>query len=267
MEQRPLSRGELLLTYIKLRREGHSMAEAIEAVKPQAFQLSREERYALGNDVNAWEEAQHNEPHKETASAPKQNAAKAQSPIQPLVPGRVMFGTHPLDQAKLTPGVTGPELPTLCPKCGKKNDPRVKRCVQCGTPLKSVEAATRRVTKAELEKDAHVDQQGRVYLSIKGRKQPLEVYVRQEMILGRSSPDSPIRPHIDLTAYDGEKLGVSRAHASLKMQDDTIVISDLESSNQTHINGERLYPHETRVLRHGDEIQLGKLSIKVLFKI
>ena len=98
------------------------------------------------------------------------------------------------------------------------------------------------------------------------RKQPLEVYITREMVIGRSSPDSSFKPDIDLAPYDGEKHGVSRSHASLKKEGDTIVMTDLESSNETHINGERLYPHETRVLRHGDEVQLGTLMIKVQFK-
>ena len=108
---------------------------------------------------------------------------------------------------------------------------------------------------------------GHVFLGIKGCKEPLEVFVRTEMIVGRSSIGSSIRPDIDLGPYDGQKLGVSRSHAALKMQGETIVITDLESSNFTYINGERLYPHETRVLRHGDEIQLGKLTVKVTFKL
>jgi hypothetical protein len=260
MKKLPVSRGELLLAYIRLRGEGLSMADAVEKLKPNAFQLSREERHELGNDVNEWEAAQ----------LKKQQAGKA-SPAQEQEhkPGTALFGAHDLDAPKPQPTVlSGPELPQLCPKCGKKNPPDAQHCSLCGTALKSVEAPTRRINKQEVDKLAQVGQLPRVYLAIKNHKKPLEIYLRQEMTLGRSSPDSPVKPNIDLAAYDGEKLGVSRAHASLKIQDDTVVmITDLQSSNQTHINGERLYPHETRVLRHGDEIKLGDLIIKILFKL
>jgi pSer/pThr/pTyr-binding forkhead associated (FHA) protein len=48
--------------------------------------------------------------------------------------------------------------------------------------------------------------------------------------------------------------------------DNTVVIVDLDSVNHTYINGQRLHPKEVRVLRDGDELRLGKLSIKVTFK-
>jgi pSer/pThr/pTyr-binding forkhead associated (FHA) protein len=87
------------------------------------------------------------------------------------------------------------------------------------------------------------------------------------MVIGRSSPETAQKPHIDLAAFDAEHFGVSRAHASLKINNRTLVITDLQSSNSTYVNGQRVYPHEIRVLRHGDEIRLGRLPLKVLFKL
>jgi hypothetical protein len=272
-----ISRGQILVTYVQLRRKGISREEAIEKVRPAANQLADEERNELGNDVNEWEN---------THQVPQQNSQYELLPSPPWkrsepttvlptvnaiaastasVPSDSSF-IKPLTPLKNTPVLDESHLPQLCPKCGKKNTTSAPHCYSCGTILQSAHIATKRINKPD-QGTAILKDQPRVFLSIKGRKQPLEVYLRQEMIIGRSSPDHSLKPNIDLAAYDGENLGVSRAHVSLKMQDDTIVITDLKSSNHTYINGQRLYAHETRVLRHGDEIRLGRLVIKVLFKI
>jgi pSer/pThr/pTyr-binding forkhead associated (FHA) protein len=41
---------------------------------------------------------------------------------------------------------------------------------------------------------------------------------------------------------------------------------DLNSSNKTYINGQRVHPHEVRALRDGDELRLGKIIFTVAFK-
>jgi len=46
----------------------------------------------------------------------------------------------------------------------------------------------------------------------------------------------------------------------------TLVITDLDSNNGTYINESRLYPYEIRVLHNGDELRLGKLTMKITFK-
>jgi diguanylate cyclase (GGDEF)-like protein len=53
--------------------------------------------------------------------------------------------------------------------------------------------------------------------------------------------------------------GISRLHARFGRRDDgTVYLQDLESKNGTYVNGERV---ETHVLRDGDKIQVGPISI------
>jgi pSer/pThr/pTyr-binding forkhead associated (FHA) protein len=73
-------------------------------------------------------------------------------------------------------------------------------------------------------------------------------------------------PDIDLTPYGADDKGVSRLHASLHRQEETLVLSDLGSVNHTFINGQRLHAHEVRVLRDGDEIRLGRLVLYAYFR-
>ena len=53
---------------------------------------------------------------------------------------------------------------------------------------------------------------------------------------------------------------VSRVHASVRVDGDTVVVEDLESSNGTRVNGREV--SQAR-LEHGDLIQLGATELEV----
>jgi hypothetical protein len=59
---------------------------------------------------------------------------------------------------------------------------------------------------------------------------------------------------------------LSRMHAGLRRQGDTLVLCDMGSLNHTYINGQRLHAHEVRVLHNGDEIRFGQLVTRVYFR-
>lgn len=88
-----------------------------------------------------------------------------------------------------------------------------------------------------------------------------------ELILGRATEDNTFRI-VDLTPYDyNNKAGISRLHARVvQAEDGNILIQDLDSSNGTTINGQRLMPRERHEIKDGDTICLGKLSIHVKIK-
>jgi hypothetical protein len=263
MDQPSINKGDILIQYVKLRRDGLSAQQAVEMIKRDAFKLALKERNELGNDINQWESE-----HRPQGDGPAGTKPLTQREAGPAPLGAALFGMPPAEYAKVRPLATGPLLPVICPNCGTKNSPDAEDCVNCAGTLKSKQARTRMMKKPMItDDDARAAKSGRLYLQVKTRKQPLEVYVTKELIIGRSSPDSSVQPDIDLAPYEAEKYGVSRAHASLKKDGETIVITDLHSSNETHLNGERLYPQETHVLRHGDELELGTLLVKVLFKV
>ena len=84
--------------------------------------------------------------------------------------------------------------------------------------------------------------------------------------IGRSAPQLTQRINIDLAPFSAEALGVSRIHAQLRVQENTLAIVDLGSDNGTYVNDQRVFPHEVRVLRNGDEIRLGRLCFKIGYK-
>jgi len=104
---------------------------------------------------------------------------------------------------------------------------------------------------------------------VKGHEQqPVVVNVskQQQLVMGRSSADSVLLPDIDLARLGAEEAGVSRVHATLVVNNGVVTITDMNSSNHTFLNGERVYPEEVRVVPEGAELRLGRLYMLVHFR-
>jgi pSer/pThr/pTyr-binding forkhead associated (FHA) protein len=113
---------------------------------------------------------------------------------------------------------------------------------------------------------SYFDENMTLYFKLQGGSEAIRIQPRaSEMIIGRKSPESVMVPDIDLSPFGAGDKGVSRFHAGLRRQDNTVVLTDLDSRNHTHINGQRLHTHEVRVLRDGDELRLGRLVMYVYF--
>lgn len=91
--------------------------------------------------------------------------------------------------------------------------------------------------------------------------------IGETLIIGRSDDAQSVRPEVDLSEYDGRRLGVSRRHARLVARDNRVTLEDLESSNGTFINGAALVPKKTYRVHDGNHIQLGKLELQINFVI
>jgi pSer/pThr/pTyr-binding forkhead associated (FHA) protein len=88
---------------------------------------------------------------------------------------------------------------------------------------------------------------------------------KAELTIGRSDPARGAYPDVDLTGYSGESSGVSRMHARLLVQaNGQIYIEDLNSTNFTFLNKQRLQPGQSYPLKRGDEIRLGLLTLEYL---
>lgn len=84
-------------------------------------------------------------------------------------------------------------------------------------------------------------------------------------IIGRSDDD--FTPDIDLAPYDALNEGVSRRHARLTASSDYLLLTDLDSTNGTAINGHRLRAGEPYRLDHGDEVTIGNIALTVEFTL
>ena len=85
-----------------------------------------------------------------------------------------------------------------------------------------------------------------------------------EIMLGRPHPTNTVDPQVDLTAYGAAASGVSRLHVTIRRERACWWITDLDSSNGTWVNGQRLAPQQRYQLRSANEIQLARLALKVM---
>jgi 3',5'-cyclic-nucleotide phosphodiesterase len=107
---------------------------------------------------------------------------------------------------------------------------------------------------------------GVLILQVGSETAPLLVQIRTEIILGRSPGQDDGRTYINLEPYDAELSGVSRKHAALVRNRQAVYVVDLNSTNGTCLNGERVAPGDETRLRDGDELTLGKLKLFAYFK-
>lgn len=83
-----------------------------------------------------------------------------------------------------------------------------------------------------------------------------------QAVIGRADPVSKFFPEIDLTPYGALDQGVGRRHARLFILGAQIMIEDLDSTNGTQINGQRIPPNQPRALANGDTLIIGKLALR-----
>ena len=88
---------------------------------------------------------------------------------------------------------------------------------------------------------------------------------KHTLVLGRANADAAADLDIDLSPYQAYRLGVSRKHAHMVRFQESLLITDLGSANGTFVNGQRLEPHQRRILHDGDEVCLGQLVARVYF--
>jgi hypothetical protein len=83
---------------------------------------------------------------------------------------------------------------------------------------------------------------------------------QEEIMVGREDPSSGIFPDIDLTPYGGEDGGVSRRHARLLRSGDDFFVEDLQSTNYTKLDGQRLPAHVRERLEDGARLDFGRVA-------
>ncbi len=101
----------------------------------------------------------------------------------------------------------------------------------------------------EIQKPENRDRD-RAYLIVLAGSAVGEMYkiTKDETIIGRGS-------QADIQVIDE---GISRKHASIRLEGDRVVVQDLGSTNGTYLNGEKVGVHP---LQDGDKIQVGSTTI------
>jgi len=249
----------VLSLYTSLRRSGSSERSAQEKLRGLALQLSAGDRKELLKAINDWEAKHGKDVEQHTPIQDKYRATMVISPEAAQV-----YGSSDYDHISSTS--TDTVLKPLrriisCPACGKKNDSSKPNCAYCGSALEPVEVSNPSHSVA----DNWFGPDSKLALTINGVPHPVEIPVHSVITFGRHTPDNDTAD-VDLTEYRGDVFGVSRLHASVKYQNNSLTIVDLQSKNHTYVNEHQLKDSEAYTLSNGDKIRLGNLGITVTFK-
>jgi hypothetical protein len=236
--------------YTRMRLNGLDAKVALHALKSYIEPLQKTQREQLAQLLRSWEAGETPKPITDTQSVP--NATSAVKPLKPPV-------TDPNTQIRKI------SSPSPAPNAIPFNDQ---------TDLGELQG--RFDTRTLVDENTRVSQdffgQATVMvLQVRGTNQAFEVRPQQythDVVIGRGSDQSAMRPDIDLEAFQGAEQGVSRLHLSMRYDSEhnAIHIYDLGSSNGSYLNNQRLNPHEVRFLRDGDQLRLGRMVIQVKFK-
>jgi pSer/pThr/pTyr-binding forkhead associated (FHA) protein len=100
-------------------------------------------------------------------------------------------------------------------------------------------------------------------LYIPSRLEPVKLWTKARITLGRKDKRQAVEPTVDLTHDYGYRLGVSRLHAEIFYHDGSYHIRDLGSSNGTWVNSQQVVAPAAVPIQYGDSIRLGHMVIQV----
>jgi len=233
--------------------------------------------FACGADINGQPPAAAARMPEAATSAPVAPVAETVTPAEPATSAESVAAP-----AAPEPGAPQPAAITECPACGAIAQPGDTFCDFCGAALVSGQAAAAvaEPSVAPAEPEVAVPQAtpaqpapqpsvaapvaalAHLVIPDSGIELPITA---QETLVGREDAISGIFPDIDLTPHGGEQGGVSRRHFKITQRGTQFLIEDLNSTNFTMVNRQRLQPGSPLALSDGDEVRAGRVHL--VFKV
>ncbi|MEJ2735889.1 MAG: zinc-ribbon domain-containing protein [Anaerolineae bacterium] len=154
-----------------------------------------------------------------------------------------------------------PSPASTCPACGEEVEPGDAFCSACGFALEGAPAPAPEAPPAPAPAPvpAAAPAGPRLVVVASGAEIPLPE--SEEIFVGREDPVSGVYPDVDLTPHGGEEGGVSRQHARLYVEGGNYLIEDLDSTNFTFVNKQKLTPKTGQPLKDGDELRIGRVAL------
>lgn len=242
---------QILARYQALRADGMDLKAALESLNAEIESLGSSGKLELSRKLRALESGPKPLPSRPAKSAPPDPEATIEYPAVNVVK-------------------------VNCPHCGKTNPQGEMLCYACGqllvkkVPSPSMKTQMLHKTAQLVPDDDFFGRDTTLVLTVRHARRDYEIRPQDqdgEMVLGRRTRRSPLNPDVDLGDSDGNRLGVSRLHLSIRYDKEynNLTVFDLGSANGSYINGQRLHPHEVRVLRNNDELRLGHMMLQVRF--
>lgn len=147
-------------------------------------------------------------------------------------------------------------------------------CTSCGASLDDKKYDTTKnpeieVNYSEKPEELHIDEaiipkQG-IAVYFAETTKPFVVRTDKEFIIGRSLLPTT-EPFLDLSDFDGFKMGLSRRHAMIRQTETGYEVIDLSSTNGTWLNDERLVPYTPYPLTSGSRLLLSRIRLFIFFR-
>ena len=162
----------------------------------------------------------------------------------------------------------------FCPVCHSENNKEAAVCMSCGASLDEKKYITRKnaeikVNYSEKPKELHIDksiipEQG-IAVYFAETTKPFVVRTEKEFIIGRRLVPTS-EPMLDLSDFNGFKMGLSRRHAMVRQTKSGYEIIDLSSTNGTWLNDERLTPYTPYPMPSGSRLLLSRIRLFVYYR-
>jgi hypothetical protein len=161
----------------------------------------------------------------------------------------------------------------FCPMCHGKNAKDAMVCISCGASLDEKKYDTTKndeieVTYSEKPEELYIDEaiipkQG-IAVYFAETTKPFVVRTDKEFIIGRSLIPTT-EAMLNLSDFDGFRMGLSRRHAMVRQAGTGYEIIDLSSTNGTWLNGERLIPYTPYPLPSSSRLLLSRIRLVVFY--
>lgn len=155
----------------------------------------------------------------------------------------------------------------ICPSCGYKNNPNEILCLNCMSDISSVEVIDtealkdggKKVSESDKEVTEEKFEGSRKVLNLREVKSGDVLEIVSGEVIGRSAKGMEL-----FLRLDNPKV-ISRIHCQIFYKEGKWYIRDMDSTNNTFLNGNKLKPSQEYELKEGDVINLaGFIEFKVL---
>ncbi len=183
---------------------------------------------------------------------------------QPPIPPEPVPEAEPVPEVAAAPVEAPPPPPPVpvCPACGAEVAAGDSFCSSCGAALRAAPPPTpapAEVAPVAPPPPPPPSAGPRLIVVASGAEIPLPTGA--EILIGREDPVSGVFPDVDLTPHGGEEGGVSRRHARILVEGGNFFIEDLDSTNFTFVNKQKLTPKTRQPVQDGDEIRCGRVAL------
>ncbi|HEX8997060.1 MAG TPA: FHA domain-containing protein [Ktedonobacterales bacterium] len=155
-------------------------------------------------------------------------------------------------------GHENPDGSMFCDQCGEALDSSAPTVAATGASYDATPDVTSPASAPVMAPPAPAVTTAKLVIKDDGAEFPLDG--KSEFLIGREDPVSNIYPDIDLTPHKGEEYGVSRMHAKIYAQGSQYLIEDLNSTNATYLNRQKLAAKTPTPIKDGDEVRFGKVE-------